>query len=184
MSFGGPAPATVPPSGPFEASVASLASSPYSIAAAIFLLNIGGRFLPFEITKGQEAFLNQPIFRRILIFVIFFVATRNIITAGWMAIIVILFIGYLFNENSSMFIFGNGTKPMVTSPNGTSPNGTTVNETKALAQTLTPEEQQILKSLTDKAEKLKLASNTDMKPKNNLASDLHKQYEKMLERLS
>jgi len=186
MSFGGPAPATVPPSGPFEASVASLASSPYSIAAAIFLLNIGGRFLPFEITKGQEAFLNQPIFRRIIIFVIFFVATRNIITAGWMAIIVILFIGYLFNENSSMFIFGNGTKPKVngTSPNGNSANGTSVNETKALAQTLTPEEQQILKSLTDKAEKLKLASNTDMKPKNNLASDLHKHYEKILQRLS
>ena len=164
MSFGGPPPAVIPPSGPFEASVASLASSPYSIAMAIFLLNIGGRFLPFEITKEQEKFLNQPIFRRLIIFVIFFVATRNIITAGWMAMIVILFVGYLFNENSSMYIFGNGTSTQ---------------DTKSLAQTLTPEEQQILKSLTDKAEKLK-GTKGELKLESTKGSDAHKQYEKVL----
>ena len=169
MSFGGPAPPVIPPSGPFEASVASLASSPYSIAAAIFLLNIGGRFLPFEITKGQETFLNQPIFRRIIIFVIFFVATRNIITAGWLAVITILFIGYLFNENSVMFLFSDhsGSKPK---------------DTKALAQTLTPEEQQILKSLTEKAEKLK-GSKGELVVEGGTRSNINKQYEKVLQGL-
>jgi len=171
MSFGGPPPQVTPPSGPFEATITSLASSPYSIALAIFLLNIGGRFLPFEITKEQEKFLNQPIFRRLIIFVIFFVATRNIITAGWMAIIAILFVGYLFNENSALFIFGNSNT-----------NGTEPKDAKALAQTLTPEEQQILKSLTDKAEKLK-GNKSELKLEGNRGSSMNKQYEKVLNNL-
>jgi hypothetical protein len=69
---------------------------------------MGGRFLPFEISKGQEAFLNQPVFRRLIIFVIFFVATRNLVNALWMSLITILCIGYLFNENSSFCIFKFG----------------------------------------------------------------------------
>ena len=59
MSFGGPPPNTIPPSGPFESALTSVASSPYAIALGIFTLNIASRFLPFEITKGQEQFLNQ-----------------------------------------------------------------------------------------------------------------------------
>jgi hypothetical protein len=181
MSFGGPPPAVIPPSGPFEASVASLASSPYSIALAIFLLNIGGRFLPFEITKEQEKFLNQPIFRRIIIFVIFFVATRNIITAGWMSILAILFIGYLFNENSVMFLFGDGSK-FATASTESKNNKNNEKDTKSLAQALTPEEQQILKSLSDKAEKLK-NPNGELKLEGNRSHEISKQYQRVLQTL-
>ena len=166
MSFGGPPPNMLPPSGPFEASVATVASSPYTIAVAIFLLNMGGRFLPFEITKGQEAILNQPIFRRLIIFVIFFVATRNLIIALWMSLLSILFIGYLFNENSSLYIFGK----RVTSKK-------TPGDTVALTQ----EEQQILKSLLDKSEKIKRANEPVQETKPT--SNLHAQYKRVLESL-
>ena len=105
MSFGGPPPSAAIPSGPFEAAIVQVASSPYTIAAAIFLLNIGGRFLPGEISKGQEKFLNQPWFRRLMIFVIFFVATRNILIAGTLSIITILVISYLLNEASPLYLF-------------------------------------------------------------------------------
>jgi len=108
MSFGGPPPAMAPPSGPFEATLSKIASSPYSLAIAMFLINVGNRFLPLEITKGQEAFLNQPWFRRIIIFIIFFLATRNFVTAFWLTSVVVLCVGYLFNENSSLCIFGKG----------------------------------------------------------------------------
>jgi hypothetical protein len=138
MSFGGPTPSIVPPSGPFEEFIGKIAGSPYTLAAAIFLINIGGRFLPLEITKGQEAFLNTPWFRRCIIFVIFFLATRNLITAAWISMIVILCIGYLFNENSSLYIFG---KQVSSKP------------TEGDKYALTSEEQAILKSLQDKASK-------------------------------
>jgi len=144
MSFSGPPPAMAPPSGPFEATMAKIASSPYALATAMFALNIGGRFLPLEVTKGQEKFLNQPWFRRVIIFMIFFLATRNLITAAWLSFIVIICVGYLFNENSSLCIFGKS---------GIS-NSTC--KTKDTEQTLalTAEESAILKSLQEKASKL------------------------------
>ena len=167
MSFSGPPPAMAPPSGPFEATLTKIASSPYSLAVAIFLINLGGRFLPMEISREQEKFLNQPWFRRSIIFVIFFLATRNFITAGWMALIVILFVGYLFNENSSLCVFGKG--------------GLGTCKTKDLKETvmLTPEEQAILKSLQDKAAKISQQHN-DIPVNTKVTSSSHDQYQKVM----
>ena len=137
MSFSGPPPSMAPPSGPFEATMTKIASSPYALAIAIFLINLGGRFLPLEISKEQEKFLNQPWFRRSIIFVIFFMATRNFITAAWMALIVILFVGYLFNENSALCIFGKIGK-----------EGST-----CAKEEMTPEEKEILHRLSSKAKR-------------------------------
>jgi len=169
MSFGGPPPASAPPSGPFEESVTKFASSPYTMAAAVFLINVGGRFLPMEITKEQEKFLNQPWFRRCIIFVIFFLATRNIITAGWMALLVILCVGYLFNEHSSLYIFGGGG-PGVRS---------TLGDTIALTQ----EEQLILKSLQEKAAKVQAAAAKPIQLEKYTGSDAHDQYKNVLRKL-
>jgi hypothetical protein len=169
MSFGGPPPAMAPPSGPLEATLTKVASSPYALAIAIFLINLGGRFLPMEISKEQEIFLNQPWFRRIIIFVIFFLATRNIVTAAWMALIVILCVGYLFNENSSLCLFGKGGI-----------NGTC--KTKGLKDTLslTSEEKAILKNLQDKAAKIAEAEKDEVPVNTKVTSKSTDQYHKVL----
>lgn len=171
MSFGGPPPPMAPPSGPFEATMSQISSSPYSLAAAMFLINMGGRFLPMEVSKGQEAFLNQPWFRRIIIFVIFFLATRNLITAAWLSLIAILCVGYLFNENSSLCIFGKGG------------NGTckTKDASDTLGISLTYEEQAILKSLQDKA--AKLVPKDDTPDTTRVTSKVHNQYMKVMSEL-
>jgi hypothetical protein len=168
MSFGGPAPPMPLPSGPLDATLSKVASSPYALAIAIFLINLGGRFLPMEISKEQEAFLNQPWFRRIIIFVIFFLATRNIITAAWMAAIVILCVGYLFNENSSLCILGKG--------------GLGSCKTKGLKDTiaLTPEEKAILKNLQDKAAKIAQAEKDEVPVNTKVTSKSNEQYQKVL----
>ena len=165
MSFGGPAPPMLPPSGPFEATLTKISSSPYALAVAMLLINLGGRFLPMEITKEQEKFLNQPWFRRLIIFIIFFLATRNLITAAWLSLIVILCIGYLFNENSSLCILGKG--------------GVGTCKTKGVTETigLTPEEQSILKALQDKASKI---AQPEEKPQELVSSKAHEQYEKVM----
>jgi hypothetical protein len=170
MSFGGPPPPMPVPSGPLDATLSKVASSPYALAIAIFLINLGGRFLPMEISKEQEAFLNQPWFRRIIIFVIFFLATRNIITAAWMAFIVILCVGYLFNENSSLCIFGKGGLT----------GGTC--KTKGLKETiaLTPEEKAILKNLQDKAAKIAEAEKDEIPVNTKVTSKSNEQYQKLL----
>ena len=169
MSFGGPPPPMPLPSGPFEATLTTVASSPYTIAAAIFLLNMGGRFLPFEVTKGQEKFLNQPVFRRLIIFVIFFVATRNLVTATLLALIVIVFMGYLFNENSDFYLFASHSHG----------SEKTVGDTLALTQ----EEQMMLKTLTEKAEKIRKASEKPVELAKPKPTEVHKKYQKVLQSL-
>ena len=71
----------------------------------MLLLNLGGRFLSLEISKEQEKILSMPVVRRFFLFAILFVATRNVLIAGGLAILVILCIGYLFNENSDLCLW-------------------------------------------------------------------------------
>ena len=77
----------------------------------MLILNLGGRFLAMEVTKGQEYFLSHPIIRRTLIFVVLFIATRNIVIAFWLWLAIIVLLGYLFNENSSLCVFGRRGLP-------------------------------------------------------------------------
>jgi len=83
-------------------------TNPYFIGLMMLLLNLGGRFISLEMSKGQEAFFADPWVRRILIFTILFVGTRNFVVAFILWFVIILCIGYLFNENSSLCIFKFG----------------------------------------------------------------------------
>jgi len=130
------------PLAPLDAALMSLNSNPYFIGMMMLMLNFGGRFLPLEMTKGQEAFFQNTWVRRLLIFIIVFVGTRNVLVAFWMSLGIILCIGYLFNENSSLCLFGGGEK-----------GSTCATTTPVLGGGLTQEETEILKRLTDKQQK-------------------------------
>jgi hypothetical protein len=94
--------------GPVDALLATFNTNPYFIGLMMLLLNLGGRFLAMEVTKGQEAFFSHPFVRRGLIFVVLFIATRNLVTAFWLWLVIVLSLGYLFNENSAYCILGQG----------------------------------------------------------------------------
>jgi hypothetical protein len=140
-----PAISTAIPSGlpiaPLDAALLSLNSNPYFIGMMMLMLNFGGRFLPMEMTKGQEAIFQNPWVRRALIFIIIFVGTRNVLVAFWMSIAIILCIGYLFNENSSLCLFKAGEP------------GSKCSTEVSILGGLTQEETEILKRLTDKQQK-------------------------------
>ena len=93
---------------PFDGFLHVFNSNPYFIGIMMLLLNLGGRFIGMEITKQQEQFLQHPWVRRLLIFTVLFMGTRSIKIAFWSTIAVVLVLGYLFNENSAMCIFGKG----------------------------------------------------------------------------
>lgn len=98
----------LPPMSPFDAIILGLNSNPYFIGLMMLLLNLGGRFIAMEVTKGQEQFFQNPWVRRLLIFTVLFVGTRNVMVAFWMTLAIVLLIGYLFNENSSLCLFNLG----------------------------------------------------------------------------
>jgi hypothetical protein len=134
------APAAIAAMNPLDALMATVNTNPYFIGLMMLLLNLGGRFLSLEISKEQEKFLSQPIVRRFFLFAVLFVATRNVIIAAGLAIIVILLLGYLFNENSDLCLW----KSCIIAP------APEVGAKQEGFMGLTPEEALILKRLQDK----------------------------------
>jgi hypothetical protein len=124
---------------PLDVLMTSINTNPYFIGLMMLLLNLGGRFLSLEISKEQEKFLSQPMVRRFFLFAVLFVATRNIVIAAALAFIVIIVLGYLFNENSSLCLWKSCS------------TGSPKEEVKQEGFIgLTPEEAMILKRLQDK----------------------------------
>jgi hypothetical protein len=125
---------------PLDVLMAGVNSNPYFIGIMMLLLNLGGRFLALEISKDQEKFLSHPIIRRFFLFAVLFVATRNVIIAAGLTVIVIFVLGYLFNENSELCLWKSCITPKAP-------------EAKAGTegfQGLSAEEAMILKRLQDK----------------------------------
>ena len=120
---------------PIDAFLNMFNSNPYFIGLMMLLLNLGGRFLGMEVSKGQEKVFQEPWVRRFILFTVLFMGTRNILVALFMTVIVILLLGYLFNENSIFYICGEGKKGAV--------------EAVPLSG-LTVEENDILKRLSEK----------------------------------
>jgi hypothetical protein len=97
------------PIGSFDQALLSINSNPYFIGSMMLMMNFGGRFLAMEMSPGQEQFFQNKWVRRFLIFIVIFMGTRNVLVAFWMSLFIILLIGYLFNETSSLCIFHFGT---------------------------------------------------------------------------
>jgi hypothetical protein len=154
-----PAAAAIPQlvvSNPIDILFSTINTNPYFIGLMMLLLNLGGRFLSLEISKEQEKFLSKPIVRRFFLFAVLFVATRNIVIAASLAILVIVFLGYLLNENSQLCLWNSCMIPTQEQPVQEGFVG------------LTPEEAMILKRLQDKQA---AAKQMESSPKESFATE-------------
>lgn len=138
--------------------------NPYFIGLMMLLLNLGGRFISLEVTKQQEQFLQLPWVRRVLIFTVLFVATRNLWVAFWMTLVVVLFLGYLFNENSALCLFGKGG-------DGSTCSSGRDNEPKEKQEEMTPEEREILQRLSAKAQRYQAPSPSQASAESEVAAE-------------
>ena len=83
--------------------------NPYLLGIAYITLNLGSRFFVMSVSPGQEAFLQNMLFRPILLFAIMFIGTRNLIVAFWMTLLILVCLHFLLNENSSWFVLRDWT---------------------------------------------------------------------------
>lgn len=141
-ALSGQALTAIMPISPLDTVLQIFNTNPYFIGLMMLILNLGGRFISLEITKKQEQFLQLPWVRRALIFTVLFVATRSIWVAFWATVTVVLFLGYLFNENSALCIFGQGGK-----------DGSKCSDAPKPGEEMTPEEKEILQRLSAKAQR-------------------------------
>jgi len=67
---------------------------------AMILLNIGSKYIEFDFSKTQEQWIKYNIGREILIFVITFTATHDIIISLLLTAAFVILSDTIFNENS------------------------------------------------------------------------------------
>ena len=89
--------------------IQSINMNPYVLGLAYILLNLGGRFMVLSVTPAQEAFLQNIVFRPLLLFAIMFIGTRNLVVAFWLTLVIIFLLHYAFNENSSWYLLKDWT---------------------------------------------------------------------------
>ena len=77
----------------------------YFIGFMMILVNIGSRFIIGELSDSQKKLINDKLLRRLFIFGVFFMATRDIISSLVLTIMFVLLISELFNEDSEISLF-------------------------------------------------------------------------------
>lgn len=85
---------------PLSFAIMTINTNPYFIGIFMLLLNLGGRFLSLELTKKQEALLQEPWLRPLIFFTVVFMATRNVVVAFWITVMLFFVIWVVANENS------------------------------------------------------------------------------------
>ena len=80
--------------------ISSLNNSKYFSGAVMILMNLGSKYVGLELSEFQDEFLSKKIIRRIIVFTIFFIATRDIIISLILTFLFIIFIGGILNDNS------------------------------------------------------------------------------------
>jgi hypothetical protein len=107
-----PNPAPAQTGGALDAILASIHEinmNPYILGFAYILLNLGGRFMVMSVTPAQEAFLQNIVFRPLLLFAIMFIGTRNMVVAFWMTLVILLILHYFLNEDSTWYLLRDWT---------------------------------------------------------------------------
>ena len=104
------APTTASVTDTILASIHDINMNPYLLGIAYILLNLGGRFMVLSVTPAQEAFLQNTVFRPLLLFAIMFIGTRNLVVAFWLTLLILLLLHYLLNENSSWYLLKDWTQ--------------------------------------------------------------------------
>ena len=69
----------------------------FFVGCMMIFVTIGGRFVISELNDSQKEMIHNPIIRRLFIFCVFFMATRDIQCAITLTILFVLIVGELFN---------------------------------------------------------------------------------------
>jgi hypothetical protein len=70
----------------------------YLLGLIMIMVTIGGRFIIGELDEEQKKNINNKTLRRLFVFGVFFMATRDIVTSLILTIVFVLTISELFNS--------------------------------------------------------------------------------------
>lgn len=76
--------------------------SKFVLAIALLFINIGSRYVIMDLSKSQQMFFQNTIIKRIVIFSIFFVGTRDFKVSAISTLFTVLLADGLLNEKSKL----------------------------------------------------------------------------------
>jgi hypothetical protein len=77
------------------------------VGISIILLNFTSKYVDMNLTKPQEMLIKDIVSREIIIFIMAFVATRDVILSFILTGLFILLANYFFNEKSKLCLIKN-----------------------------------------------------------------------------
>ena len=80
--------------------VVQLNQSKIFAGVMIIILNVSSKYVNLKLSKSMESYLKHTFNRNILVFAISWMGTRDIYVALFMMLIFIIFVDYIFNEES------------------------------------------------------------------------------------
>jgi hypothetical protein len=80
--------------------VEEINTNKYLLGLCMILFNLGSKYLTIDLSKRQERFLKHTLIRRLIVFAIFFVATRDILVSTVLTVTFIVFVLHMFNDQS------------------------------------------------------------------------------------
>ena len=88
----------------FNKVIFELNTNKYLAGLAIISINLGSKYLGKELSPKQDEFIRNTIIRKLIIFVIFFTGTRDVIASLILTVLYVLLFRNLFNEESKYYI--------------------------------------------------------------------------------
>ena len=89
-----------------------LNTSPFFYAIVMLLLNLGSKYVDIELPDEHKEILSNNITRRVVIFTIVFMATRDIITSLIVTCLFIILIFNLLNKKSKYCVLPSSFKKL------------------------------------------------------------------------
>lgn len=88
----------------------TLNNSRFFAGVVMILMNLGSKYISLELSDTQDEFFSNIIIRRIIIFTVIFVATKDIITSFIITMCFIILVSGIFNEDSKFCLIRNNTR--------------------------------------------------------------------------
>jgi hypothetical protein len=102
----------------FEDLTLSINNSKYFYAITMILLNMGAKYLEMDLVDSHRQFLSSKAIRRIIIFTVSFVATRDVVASLIITASFVILVLNLFNENSEYCVIPKTLKKLDSNNDG------------------------------------------------------------------
>ena len=90
--------------------IQSLNNSKFFAGIMMILMNLGSKYISLELSETQDDFFSNIVIRRMMIFIVVFIATKDIITSLVITACFVVLVSGLFNENSKFCLIKNNCK--------------------------------------------------------------------------